>query len=308
MALTPASAGDFKPPGPAERLAAIGLSPDLPPLLKKAFDPAGFGPITEPKRGDWLAEHSEPGQTYAEFLESPRNRPDNTRHTIYLLPVGGFTGETAPSLDKLKRYAATFFGMKVAVTEPLETALSGFTTRINRHTRKRQILTDDVLALLMKKLPADAFCVLGITMEDLYPEPSWNFVFGQASLSERVGVFSFARYDPAFFGETRDKDSKKLVLKRSCEVLAHEAGHMFFLQHCIYFNCAMNGSNHLAESDSRPMYLCPVCLRKLHSSIGFDLVKRYESLRDFYKEAGFDSEAAWVAGRLKAIGASQKPE
>jgi archaemetzincin len=33
-------------------------------------------------------------------------------------------------------------------------------------------------------------------MEDLYPEPSWNFVFGQASLNERVGVYSFARYGP----------------------------------------------------------------------------------------------------------------
>jgi archaemetzincin len=35
-------------------------------------------------------------------------------------------------------------------------------------------------------------------MEDLYPDPAWNFVFGQASLRERVEVFSFARYDPAF--------------------------------------------------------------------------------------------------------------
>jgi archaemetzincin len=308
MALTPVSADKFKPPGPEERLAAIGLSPDLPPLLKKAFDPAGCEPVPEPKPGDWLAEHSEPGQTYAEFLKSPRNRPDNTRNAICLLPIGEFSGETAPSLEKLKRYAAAFFGMKVVVAEPLEITLSGLTTRTNRYTRKRQILTDDVLSLLEKKLPADAFCVLGITMEDLYPDPSWNFVFGQASLSERVGVFSFARYDPAFYGETRDKNSKKLVLKRSCEVLAHEAAHMFYLQHCIYFNCAINGSNHLAESDSRPMYACPVCLRKLHSSVGFDLVKRYESLLAFYKEVGFDKEAAWAAGRLKAIGAAQKPE
>jgi len=96
-------------------------------------------------------------------------------------------------------------------------------------------------------------------MTDLYPEPSWNFVFGQASLRERVGVYSFARYDSAFYGEARDRDYETLLLRRSCKVLAHETGHMFGLAHCIYFNCLMNGSNHLAESDRRPLHLCPVC-------------------------------------------------
>jgi archaemetzincin len=58
-------------------------------------------------------------------------------------------------------------------------------------------------------------------------------------------------------------------------VLEHETGHMVGLAHCIYFNCLMNGSNHLAESDRRPLHLCPVCLRKLQWSIGFDVVARY---------------------------------
>jgi len=83
---------------------------------------------------------------------------------------------------------------------------------------------------------------------------------------------------------------------------------MFFLRHCICFSCTMNGSSHLAESDSRPMHLCPVCLRKPHSSTGFDVAKRYESLHDFYKEAGVEEEAGWVAGRLKAIGAARGPD
>jgi hypothetical protein len=34
------------------------------------------------------------------------------------------------------------------------------------------------------------------------------------------------------------------------------------LEHCIFFRCIMNGSNHLDESDARPMFFCPVCLRK----------------------------------------------
>jgi len=64
--------------------------------------------------------------------------------------------------------------------------------------------------------------------------------------------------------EHRDAaDAERLLLRRSCKVLAHEMAHMFGIEHCIYFHCLMNGSNHLEESDARPMHLCPVDLRKL---------------------------------------------
>ncbi|MEE8553110.1 MAG: archaemetzincin, partial [Desulfobacterales bacterium] len=178
---------------------------------------------------------------------------------------------------------------------------SKLTSRRNPYTRNRQILTHDVLILLKKRQPFDAFCVLVITMEDLYPDPSWNFVFGQASPQDGVGVFSFARYDPVFYGEKRRKKFKGILLRRSCKVLAHETGHMFSLAHCIYFQCQMNGSNHLQESDARPFSLCPVCLRKLQFGIGFDVVDRYQKLLDFYKRAGFENEAGWVSKRLKWI-------
>ena len=49
------------------------------------------------------------------------------------------------------------------------------------------------------------------------------------------------------------------------------------------------------------MRLCPVCLRKLQWSIGFDVVKHYEELARFYRQAGFDDEAAWVSRRLEKI-------
>jgi len=41
--------------------------------------------------------------------------------------------------------------------------------------------------------------------------------------------------------------------------------------HGVFFNCLMNGSNHLAESDRRPLHLCPVDLRKLQWTLGFDI-------------------------------------
>jgi archaemetzincin len=76
---------------------------------------------------------------------------------------------------------------------------------------------------------------------------------------------------------------------------------MFGIGHCIFFQCGMCGSNHLAESDARPIHLCPVCLRKLQYNIGFDPVARYRKLERFYGKYGLKPEAKWVQGRLKNI-------
>ena len=174
------------------------------------------------------------------------------------------------------------------------------TRRRNPSSGQEQILTTDVLELLRIRLPDDAFALLDTTMVDLYPDPQWNFVFGQASLRDRVGVYSFARYDPKFYGETRP-DSRQLMLRRSCKVLAHETGHMFGIAHCIWYRCLMNGSNHIGEADSRPLHLCPVDLRKLQWSVGFDITKRYRNLLAFDAEAGFEDEAQWLESRLRFI-------
>ena len=64
---------------------------------------------------------------------------------------------------------------------------------------------------------------------------------------------------------------------------------MFGVRHCIYYECLMNGSNHLQESDSRPLELCVVCLRKLQSNIKFDILERYKKLHEFVQKRGDNS-------------------
>jgi archaemetzincin len=293
----------FEPPGPDAGRGAVGDLAGLPPALRRAFSAVApeFEPIPKPGAHDWLAVHPEPGQTFDQFKASHPNRPTDLRKVIYLQPLGEFPADRSPSIDKLRNFAAAFFAMEVKKLPPVSLDTAKFTTRHNPNTGNLQILTGDVLDFLKARVPADAFCVLAITMQDLYPEPSWNFVFGQASLRERVGVYSFARYDPAFYGETRDKNSETLLLRRSCKVLAHETGHMFGLSHCTFFNCLMNGSNHLGESDRRPLHLCPVCLRKLHWSIGFDVLERYRALERIARADGFNDEADWFADRIRIL-------
>ena len=223
---------DFKPPGPAEQQRAIGSTKQLPVAFRRALLPEdNFLPIRMPKAGDWLASHPEAGQTFDDFRDSRSNRPDRRRNKIYLQPYGEFSKDKSPSLKQLQGYAAAYFAMEVMLVLPPQTFNThDLTTRINSSTGRRQLLSADVLALLKKDLPDDAFCLLAITMKDLYPDPSWNYVFGQASLRARVGVFSFAGYHPAFYGGKEGKDSQKLLLRRSGRVLVHETAHMFGLK------------------------------------------------------------------------------
>ncbi len=293
----------FEPPSLDVRRAAVGDLAGLPPVLRRAFstDVAEFEPIPKPGPHDWLAVHPEPGQTFDEFKVSRPNRPNESRRVVYLQPLGEFIVDRSPSIEKLREFAAAFFAMQVKVLPAVLPHVSKFTTRHNPNTDNLQILTGDVLGFLKARVPTDAFCVLAITMEDLYPEPSWNFVFGQASLRERVGVYSFARYDPNFYGEARDSNYETLLLRRSCKVLAHETSHMFGLAHCTFFNCLMNGSNHLVESDRRPLHLCPVCLRKLQWSIGFDVLEHYGAMERVARANGFADEADWLSRRIKTL-------
>ena len=85
------------------------------------------------------------------------------------------------------------------------------------------------------------------------------------------------------------------------KVLTHEIGHMFGIRHCIFFQCLMNGSNNLPESDSQPLHLCPSCLRKLHDSVGFDPVARYETMAKFLLGNGLEKDAGWLQKRIKRI-------
>ncbi len=292
----------FVPPNEKVRTKAIGSLKGISKELALALDPKmHFEPMGKPGLSDWLANHTEEGQTYDDFRRSRANLPRGKRKIIYLQPLGDFTLKKSPPLEKLKEYTSIFFELPVKVLPKISWEEKGFKTRINSSTQRRQILSTDILSFLKKRLPSDAYCMLAITMEDLYPKESWNFVFGQASLKGRVGVYSFCRYSPDFEGKEWTSNSERILLKRSLKVLTHEIGHMFNVRHCIYYKCVMNGSNHLKEADSRPIFLCPVDLRKLHKSIGFDIKDRYVKMKTFLDRENLKSDAQYLQERIRRV-------
>jgi archaemetzincin len=298
---------DFLPPTRRQQIGAVGSTSGLSETLRRALEPGEeFQPVPVPGPSDWLSNHREAGQTFEEFLNSRPNRPDVHRRVLYLLRLGSWEQDDGPSLTQLRQFMAAFFRMDVLTLPALDLGQARIESRRNPRTGQLQLLTGDILNVLERRLPDDAFALLGITMVDLYPAPNWNFVFGQALPRSRVGIYSFSRYDPRFSGRAPSADTRRLMLWRSCKVLAHETGHLFGIDHCIWYRCLMNGSNHLDESDARPLHLCPVDLRKLQSSIGFDIVERYELLRDFYRQAGFDDEMRWISKRIQIIEAPDR--
>ena len=197
---------------PKEITHAIGSTEGIPRTMKRALIPGkAFELLPEPRQGEWLAEHPEPGQTFDQFVRSDPEKPAEQRNRIFLQPLGAFPKGLSPSVETLRAYACAFFAMDVEVLSPLMTDAAGIRERRNPYTGNRQILTTDILTVLKKRFSQNAFCALAITMEDLYPDPSWNFVFGQASFRERVGVFSFARYNPA----STEKDPGRMI-RKSC--------------------------------------------------------------------------------------------
>ncbi len=289
----------FVLPDAERRLRAIGPVSDLPVALQRAFDPDGFEAIPSPGREDWLNVAAEKGQSFEHFARTATNRPEGIRRHIYLQPIGEMSPALNDLLQQLQVFGSAFFARPIRLLPAIEVLVdSGIAERTNAYTGVTQLKTRDILPLLARRLPDDACAMLAVTAHDLYPDDNWSCVFGEAILDERVAVFSIARYDPRFYDKPADP---LLLLRRSCKVLAHEACHMFGVRHCIFFNCLMNGSNDISESDRRPLHVCPVDLRKLHWALGVDIEDRYRGLMQFWREAGVEDEADWIARRLEFI-------
>jgi len=159
-------------------------------------------------------------------------------------------------------------------------------------------------------LPQDAFCVLGVTLIDLFCGDDDVFTGGLASLGSRTGVFSFHRYSSGAggAGAAGGAGGAGLALARACKTAAHEIVHMYGIGHCVHRHCLMNGCGHLLEDFAAPAHLCPVDLAKLAAVLGSrcDLRRRYEALLAFCEAHpdGFAEHARWLRSALARIEAA----
>ena len=167
-------------------------------------------------------------------------------------------------------------------------------TGLNAHLKKLQ----------RKRHSRKELFSIGVTMSDIYPSSEWNFVYGSASIEEGIGIYSFARFDPLFPHSSQKpctEEERVLILKRAVSTYLHEVMHLFGLEHCIYYSCLMNGSNHEQEMDAVLLYLCPICLKKMYLSFGkqsFNVIQMYQGILELCKKIGFQEEIDWYENRL----------
>ena len=245
-----------------------------------------FKPMGKPEAYDWLGSHNEPGQTFDEYLDSDPVKPDKVRRRIYVLPLGTFSAQQKKIIDITAGYLATFYDLPVEQMPPqnIKRPFRIKDSRLNPVTHIEQIRTGYILDEVLKSiLPSNAAALIAFTDEDLYPDDSMNYVFGQASLENRVGVWSLYRLD--------DNANYDTFLRRTLKIAAHETGHMFSMRHCTKYECVMSGTNHLGETDSRPIDACPECMAKICWLSDISPAERYNRLEAFCRKNGLVKEA-----------------
>ena len=250
--------------------------------------------LGEPQPGDWLYSFPEPGQTFAEYKREVRNRKTKERNKMCVVPLGGIVKQHPELAAKVARFLSIFFDCET--NEIPAQALP----KIAYNSRRRQYDASAVLDRVMLPLVGergDVLGMMGLASEDLY-HGDLNFVFGVASLDQRVGVHSVCRF---YRWIPEGADREKVGLRRTLETGVHEMGHILSMRHCTFYECVMCGSNSLDESDRRPIFLCPVCLHKLEWNLGFDRLERYRRLKAFFEDCEFEEEAAFCERRIDEL-------
>jgi archaemetzincin len=243
--------------------------------------------------GDWMRAHpEEKGQTFDQYRARQPAKLTGALSTLYVQPLGELSPTHGEMVELTRDFLGRFYGVPVRQLDPV--SIDDFPAdarRIHPDWGDDQLLSTYVLNdVLRPNRPDDALAVLGLTAIDLWPGAGWNFVFGQASLSERVGVWSLYRYGDPTAGDAQ----RLLCLRRTLKVATHETGHMLGITHCTAYACGMNGSNSLPETDAGPLAFCPHCAAKVWWATDRDPAAWHESLIEFADRQGLTEEAeAW---------------
>jgi len=243
----------------------------------------GHAKLGPPRPGEWRYSFREAPQGFEDYRNHLVNWKCAHRTTFYIQPLGEASTRYRETLERMRTYVEAYFGVPARILEPLPMFEE------TRDAKRGQYDADLLVKRLTKSRPEDALVYIGIAEKDLFVQ-GLNYVFGIGERGLRCGVYSLTRYET---------DDVPLFTRRSINLLAHEAGHILSINHCVEYSCVMQGANSLEEHDSHPSALCPVDLQKVLLNTGVDRRDRYRKLQALYEKWTLPKEAAWVAEKLK---------
>lgn len=253
-----------------------------------------FSYLPKPLDGEWLSVNKETGQTFKNYVRLANKKYktlNKTQDHILLVPLV-YEGHVVSDfiLNGLSEFLEIFYDSTVKVGEKFD--LHGRCTARD-YNKYKQIDENRTLSIVKTLKTKNISCVAAITQCDIIDFRRQSFVFGITEPDLRVCVSSLARYNPSFYDEDDAEMTEQQKLLKACSVVSHEIGHVFGLEHCIYYRCVMNGSNSLDEDEKLPLHFCSVCLKKMHFLLNFNIENRYVRLMEFFKKYAYQVEYKW---------------
>jgi archaemetzincin len=247
---------------------------------------------------EWLSCNREKGQTFQNYISllkkskgllSLNARKSTIDFHTFKIDENVLSDDI---LNGLREFIEIYFDLEVKLAQkPPPSADGDYKIRVIRNDT---IKTERALSVFKGFKNKSNACIAAITTHDLAYQD--HFVFGISDNELQVCVVSVHRYVQHLIENNAFNDAN--LLKKAASVICHEIAHAFGLEHCIYYRCIMNGSNTLDEDDKLPLYLCPICLKKLHLLLNFSIEERYDKLKEFCLKNNFKSEYDWYKNRL----------
>jgi archaemetzincin len=172
---------------------------------------------------------------------------------ITLIPINGVESDLC---ERLAPCLEERFFHKFAVEKPLTLS----PTQAN--SIRRQFFLNTVFNRMLAAYPARDGLLLGIMGSDLY-KTSHNFIFSDASETDRVAVVSTFRLNPEFYNEPANDAA---LFNRTLKECVHALGHSFGLKHCYNTRCGMYYSHSIYDTDAKLTYFCDTCDKRVRAN------------------------------------------
>lgn len=274
--------------------------------------------LPPPQPGSWRdhgSKHHEHNQTLSQYIETPYQTWPDVR-PLHIQCIGTFSETDLKIINITCDYLSIFHQIPIKLEKTILTMealkelylrnpenLAEYDENVQwvaeyMHKRLQQQLGDsyprtngqynaDTILDLMQRvlLPPikensqDEPQLIAYTNQDLFASEMSNFVFGSASLSAGVGIWSNARLGNPHM----DSQSFQQTLLRTMKISAHEFGHMRGFPHCTDYECNIAGYMSAKELDGCPLLYCLQDTAKICYLTHTDLLTYHKKLLDFFE-------------------------